>query len=416
VITQINFSAKLLVDANNPEMGNRSLTVQYMNPNTNVWTVLIPSISGIDGNYDFSVAVDTKIALWKNFSDAILDNFFPALRLVNTNAINPVVAEIIAYGGHIRQVAVVTPKSVKKPSAKAARAIKIQAVDTPYIAYVEFGKQWIMSASEIQSAVAKAAILKKETALITRNIAPVDEDAYIQQINSLTAQVSTLQTTNQNFNNQNITLQAANSNLTAQVRSLQTELQSKTSQINTLQIENQEQETTIIQLQTRIAALENTQTQARTQEANKVYSSVVNEISKATETLNTANSKFQISDLALDLKVLVKNDETGLKLQMVDDTLAESISGDALSNIRIVVKANDITAVNTATNALPTVIGLTETEARKKLLNYGLKLNPIYEFNNNKVIGQAFKQFPESATEIVEGSTVTVFFAKETQA
>ena len=45
-------------------------------------------------------------------------------------------------------------------------------------------------------------------------------------------------------------------------------------------------------------------------------------------------------------------------------------------------------------------------------MNYGLKLNPIYQFSDIHTLGQAFKQYPEANTELMEGSVITVIFSK----
>lgn len=149
----------------------------------------------------------------------------------------------------------------------------------------------------------------------------------------------------------------------------------------------------------------------RTMQANEVYSNVINEINLANQ--NLGNSKYQLSNMSLDLKVLVQNDSEGLKLQLVDDMLAEGLNGSALSNIRIDVKSTDLNPTNTNEAKLPDLSGLTETEVRKRLANYGLKLKPVYQFSSTKVIGQSFKQHPAADTDIIEGSTITVMFAKE---
>ncbi len=149
----------------------------------------------------------------------------------------------------------------------------------------------------------------------------------------------------------------------------------------------------------------------RTMQANEVYSNVINEINLANQ--NLGNSKYQLSNMSLDLKVLVQNDSEGLKLQLVDDMLAEGLNGSALSNIRIDVKSTDLNPTNTNEAKLPDLSGLTETEVRKRLANYGLKLKPVYQFSSTKVIGQSFKQHPAANTDIIEGSTITVIFAKE---
>ncbi len=154
-----------------------------------------------------------------------------------------------------------------------------------------------------------------------------------------------------------------------------------------------------------------TTTRDTTLAASRVYTGVIDEMAKAAAAMN--DSKYEIAALKLDLKVLVKNDESGnLKLQMVDDKIAERVSGDSLSMLTIDISPKDLVKANTTMNPIPKLIGLTETETRKKLADYGLKLNAIYQATDKYVIGQAFKQSPDAGTEIIAGSTITVIFAK----
>lgn len=467
MITQINFTAKLLIDANTPEKDGRQVAVDYFDLTSKTWQPLTQPFVGVNGEYNYSLDISKSLEL----NDLINNSnplYFPALRLRDTQQNSVGLAEILAYGGHVWLGSLVPKQSIGiKANAKTAkRSVKSRTISAkaenifqaePYIANVNFGKLWLMEDVKRLEAITQAGQLGLDHVLIAFNtfgeagnandceqlLEPLriqignlndqvinlnnQVNTLTSQNNSLTAQNTSLTNQNNSLNAQitslngtvlqlrtsNNTLSAQNASLTAQVTTLQSDVAAKTQQISVLEGQIQIKDDLIAELRARIAELENGTTQQRTQEANKVYSNVVKEIAKATQELNAANSSYQISNLALDLKVLVKNEDGGVKLQMVDDTLAESINGDALSNIRIEVKANDLSSINTATNVLPNIIGLTETEVRKKLQNYGLKLNPIYEFSDTRVIGQAFKQFPESSVEIVEGSTITVFFAKK---
>ena len=232
---------------------------------------------------------------------------------------------------------------------------------------VDFDNVWLVTPDQENELVAKAQELGKDFALIagTKELGQGGNvDALLQQIQNQNAQIASLQTSNQSLMTQVVTLQNTVQLQTGQITTLNTTVQTKTAEVTALTSQVQTHLATIQTLQARIAALESSQSGQRTQEANKVYTNVVSEIAKATESLN--NSNYKLSNMALDLKVLVKNDEDGLKLQLVDDTLAETISGDSLSNIRIEVKANELGNSNTVVNPLPSIIGLTESQARKK--------------------------------------------------
>lgn len=417
MITQANFLTKLLNNDGSTDTSERMLSIQYLNSTTNTWETLIGPVMLLEGSFDFSVAVDPKIITWERFFNSTEIGCFPSLRLIDsTNIKTENLIKILSYGGDItltKSGVAVKTKTTRK-SAKLAKASAALAELGDLIARVNFGKLFLKSESEIQALIDNAIERGLPSVLITQNALPGNSasiDKYIQTISELNSQISGLQGNISNLNAQINGLQSSIGSLTAQNISLQASNQTLQSRVSSLQSTNQTQTTRIQQLETQLAGCQSETREVRTHEASKVYSNVVNEITKATETLS--NSKYQLSNLSLDLKVLVKNEEDGLKLQLVDDVMAENITGDALSNIRIDIKSNDLNASNTVQNPLPSFIGLTETETRKKLANYGLKLKPVYQHSDKHVIGQAFKQHPAATTQIIEGSTITVFFAKE---
>lgn len=419
MITQANFFSKLLNNDGSADTSERMLSIQYLNSITNTWETLIGPVMLLDGALDFSVAVDRNLVNWERFANSTEIGCFPALRLIDsTNIKTESLIKILSYGGDI----ILTKSGVAVKAKTARKSVKSSKITTKAIlaeigdmmARVNFGKLFLKSQDEIQALTADAIERGLPSILITQNSLPGNSgeiEKYIQTINELNFQISGLQGNISNLNALVNGLQSTVGTLTAQTVSLQANNQALQTSVNSLQSTNQTQANRIKQLETQLAGCQSETREVRTHEASKVYSNVVNEITKATETLS--NSKYQLSNLSLDLKVLVKNEEDGLKLQLVDDVMAENITGDALSNIRIDIKSNDLNASNTVQNPLPSFTGLTETETRKKLANYGLKLKPVYQHSDKHVIGHAFKQYPAATTQIIEGSTVTVFFAKE---
>lgn len=444
MITQVNFSAKIINASGEADTSERMLNLEYYDSINFQWTNLFGPVGYNSGEYFASLDLNTSVDDWTRFGKIIDAGFFPAIRLVDADSIKQTVTKVLAFGGNIDlrsgtvfskgaflEAASKTTKAAKSTkTTKATRTTKAKTLASKNVsaaketesnlyskmdAYiVDFGNVWLVTPDQEFQLVNQAQAAGKNFALIAGTKEPGEGgnvDALMQQIQNQNAQIASLQTSNQSLMTQVVTLQNTVQLQTGQIATLNATVQTRTAQVTTLTNQVQTHLATIQTLQARIASLENTQSGQRTQEANKVYSNVVSEITKAADSLS--NSNYKLSNLALDLKVLVKNDENGLKLQLVDDTLAETIDGSSLSNIRIEVKANEIGNVNTVVNPLPSILGLTESEARKKLMNYGLKLNPIYQFSDKYTLGQAFKQYPEANTELMEGSVITVIFAKD---
>lgn len=145
--------------------------------------------------------------------------------------------------------------------------------------------------------------------------------------------------------------------------------------------------------------------------ASKVYGSIVNDVIKADEEL--INSKFKLANVSLNLKTTVEKGPEGTVLGLLDFETAKVINGAAISDISIDIVPNQ-NSTTTIGEKMPNILGLTETATRKKLSEYGLKLDAIYHPTNdeNLIEGQSFKQSPAPNTTIVEGQEVVVIFAK----
>ncbi len=437
MITQVNFSAKIINANGQADNSERMLNLEYYDTINFQWTNLFGPVGYQNGRYFASLELNSSIEDWAVFSKIVNAGVFPAVRLVDADSAKKSITKVLAFGGNInltsgnilskefspiaaskaKTVVKKTKASAKTVASKKISAAKEVATNIRFKAdafLVDFGDLWLVNLEQEDQLVQEAIAIGNNFTLIAGNKEPGqggNVNELLQQIQNQNAQIASLQTSNQSLMTNVVTLQNTVQLQTGQIATLNATVQTKTAQVTTLTSQVQTHLATIQTLQARIAALESTQSGQRTHEASMVYTNVVNEITKATESLS--NSNYKLSNLALDLKVLVKNDANGLKLQLVDDTLAETISGDSLSNIRIEVKANEVGNVNTVVNPLPSILGLTESEARKKLMNYGLKLNPIYQFSDKHTLGQAFKQYPEANTELMEGSVITVIFAKD---
>lgn len=152
--------------------------------------------------------------------------------------------------------------------------------------------------------------------------------------------------------------------------------------------------------------------EAKALPASTVYTSILSEVQKAKNT--TTDSGYRLATLSLNLKTTVEQDGDGMRLKLVDSQSASSLNGNAISDISLSIVDDSVSTVTTSnTSNTPSVVGLTETAARKRLQAYGLRLSPVYEYNTGQTIGQAFKQSPTHDEAYVPNQTVTVVFSKK---
>lgn len=146
--------------------------------------------------------------------------------------------------------------------------------------------------------------------------------------------------------------------------------------------------------------------------ANAIYTNIINDV-KLADT-KTIGSGYQLGAFKINLKTVVEHDDDGMRFQPIDIKNAAGINGSAISDLQIDIIKNPTTI--SKNKLTPNVIGLTETAVRKILLDFGLKLDPIYQSidqkTNKLTIGQSFKQQPNAGDEFGISKTVTVIFAK----
>ncbi len=148
-------------------------------------------------------------------------------------------------------------------------------------------------------------------------------------------------------------------------------------------------------------------------EAQKVYSSIVDDIVTADAKMD--NSRFKLANISMNLKATVEKGPTGTMLGLIDFESAQHINGAAISDISIDIVPNSNTVITK--NTVPNILGLTESAVRNILVNYGLKLDVVYQPTDNpKLIeGQSFKQFPSAGSDLIKGQNITVIFSKPLQ-
>ncbi|MDC1162459.1 PASTA domain-containing protein [Tenacibaculum sp.] len=145
-------------------------------------------------------------------------------------------------------------------------------------------------------------------------------------------------------------------------------------------------------------------------DAKTVYGNIISDIAMADEQM--ATSRFKLANISMNLKATVEKGPEGTLLGLLDFESAKEINGAAISDISIDIVPNE-TAIRNK-NSVPSVIGFTETAARRELVDYGLKLDVIYQPTNNPkfIEGQAIKQSPAAGETLVKGQEVIVIFAK----
>lgn len=147
-----------------------------------------------------------------------------------------------------------------------------------------------------------------------------------------------------------------------------------------------------------------------------VYQQIIEGVNTASKTTTESlDSAYTLGNVSLNIKTFVKEEQDGLKLQLVDAANAGKVTDGVVSDLTIDVVSKDPSAGSAATpEALvaPKVLGLTETATRKRLTQFGLRLKTIYQASSQQIAGQAFRQMPEAGADLKPGDTVTVLFAK----
>ena len=375
---------------------NIKFRAEYYDPNILKWVLLIEDTLVDMGNYkavlDPGQGAPEPDTLLIKIGDAIAKGTFPAVRVVHSTPIDPSYPEIIGFGG-----------------------VMFYDVDATEFT-IDMGELFLHEDHHIQEQIDLV-----DAAGVTPDYfwraspRPFPGSSLEPALWAAMAQTSIFAGFDPNLTYQFIEDTGSSSDdLLAQIAAL-------TSANETLTAEKAALEEEIVDLNAQIAALTaggggagdgtGSATSNRSEAPQTLYRGFVEEMAAASAAL--PDSRYQISNMSLDLKVLATNDvDTGLQLQLVNDEVASSVNADALSLLRMTISPRDFNAVNTATNPLPDLIGLTETEARKRLQFLGLKMKAVYQMTDQHVIGQAFKQSPASTTQIIEGSTVTVIFAK----
>ncbi len=381
---KILFSASIYNINTNEPIAKTTASIQYFDINTNTWTEFVPQVIITNGEINYSFTMP-RAKVYTSIKQIIETGTIPSFRLTkpsSTGSTYKAITEVLAFSNEY----------------EANSSIEFQKKTEPYVK-VYFGNLWLLEKDLIARLKSDAVKNYKTEALVAQAIPNKTSIVYpAQRVAMMRPELFERFEPSKNYLFIEDT-KLNNSDLLEQ--------------INDLKRENKLQILKLKEYEERLAVADDTIANERTHEASKVYTSVVNEITKAAEGMNTG--KYNISKLSLDLKVMVKNDENGMKLQLIDDKLASKVSAESLSSLIIEIQANELNTTNTNSHKAPTVIGLTETEARKKLMSYGLKMKPIYQLveKDKYTIGQAFKQSPDNTDELIEGSTVTVIFAKD---
>ncbi|CAM1342452.1 hypothetical protein [Tenacibaculum amylolyticum] len=143
---------------------------------------------------------------------------------------------------------------------------------------------------------------------------------------------------------------------------------------------------------------------------NDIYRQLVEDVNSASLELKNVGN-YQLGNVTIDLKTHIQNDDKGLKVQTLDKDSAKSINEGAVSNVKINIESTkEIQKAERV--SVPDFSGLTEKAAKKKALQFNVKLTPIYQYNQTERIGSAFMQLPKPGARVLPLTKVKVFFAK----
>lgn len=143
---------------------------------------------------------------------------------------------------------------------------------------------------------------------------------------------------------------------------------------------------------------------------NDIYRQLVEDVNSASLELKNVGN-YQLGNVTIDLKTHIQNDDKGLKVQTLDKDSAKSINEGAVSNVKINIESTKETQ-KVERVSVPDFRGLTEKAAKKKALQFNVKLTPIYQYNQTERIGSAFMQLPKPSERVLPLTKVKVFFAK----
>lgn len=144
---------------------------------------------------------------------------------------------------------------------------------------------------------------------------------------------------------------------------------------------------------------------------NDIYRQLVEDVNSASLELKDVGN-YQLGNVTIDLKTHIQNDDKGLKVQTLDKDSAKAINEGTVSNVKINIESTkEIQKAEKV--SVPDFSGLTEKAAKKKALQFNVKLTPIYQYNQTERIGSAFMQLPKPAERVLPLTKVKVFFAKK---
>ncbi|HAA17703.1 MAG TPA: hypothetical protein DCR93_00255 [Cytophagales bacterium] len=152
------------------------------------------------------------------------------------------------------------------------------------------------------------------------------------------------------------------------------------------------------------------QTQNTAKPVNEVYTQLIQEVDTASQG-NFEN--YTLGNVSIDLKTFVSQDQDGnFQLQSVDSAGANNTNQETVSQVKFDINRNPAVKPSSSAAITPSVMGLTETAARKRLQAQGMKLVAIYQASDKNTVGQAFKQTPAAGEDSNRDLKVTVIFAK----
>ncbi|MFA0961058.1 PASTA domain-containing protein [Roseivirga sp. BDSF3-8] len=407
------------------------LALEYYHALEQRWNTLVPAFTAKDGQIKqvFKLEARTKVA--DIIRRALEVGTFPMVRLIVAESAKTQFTEVLAFGGLIAQVEegqvrldfgdlwliekgsinrnlpedmpgfeytiVAMPRPMGNsrlfdglaaaiaPEEKTITEDPALKGPSPIESLILKGGDFKVSLEDLSEPERQVILLQDEISLKEHRIDTLKQLSVTQnqEIDSLNLKISKLDTSLQQEKASTTELLQKNETLTASLA---------------------EKEQEIAQLNDQVVA-----TTSKSATINDLYRDLVVSVDEASKELE--GRSYTLSNVTLDLKTHLLNDQEGLKVQLVDKATALSLREATVSNLNMNI-APAVPATRSASVAVPDFSGMTEQAARKKAGLHRLKLRPVYELNQTSRLGAAFRQIPEAGEEIPESGTVRVWFAK----
>jgi hypothetical protein len=385
----------ILFDTTNQPVRSLAVSLQYFKGSTRTWEEIHSGVIK-EGLYSFTETLNREA-----YSVFIRESIIPEIRIV---AVDPV------YGFKKPEVlALIYQFSVTTTVVNGVTVTNF---------LIDFGTNYLVE----KETVATADVFS-DFIVITSFISLVNQEQLKKQIDALKRDLQSCQATNTKLLADNraqadeigalkIQIQAKDAtiaSLNTQLIAALSQVEQKTLEVTRLNSIKQELEKTILALQKQIEELSREiNFDERPIPVNTLYTNLIREIDVSTQ--NNLDAGFKLANISLKLKTVLSSDENGINAQLFGLSTMDQLNGAAISELVFDIAPSTTPAPQTGT--MPDLLGLTETAVRKILVSLGLRLNPVFQNNQQVVNGDSFRQSPAAGATFNTNDFVTVIFSK----